>query len=116
MLKAGWDGPVYAGDGKYRYSKAFSWIRLYIDIRDDGFCGGVTGTGEDFEVAFVDGKWKRFDSSPAQTDGEPHIMLIEYTTLDLVIERIGDGMPINEVIDTIDDMAMYLERCFDDKD
>ncbi len=111
LVTAGWDGPSYVGYGRYRYSKTFSWIRLYIDIGDDELYGGVTGTSEDFELALVDGRWMRFDTEPAQTDGEPHITLIEYTTLDLVIERVGDGTPIEENIATIDDLAMYLERC-----
>jgi hypothetical protein len=113
LSKAGWDGPVYAGEGKYRYSKTFSWIRLYIDIEDVGFYGGVTVTGKDFEVALIDGKWRRFDTEPAQVDGEPVIRLIEYSTWDLVLERVGDGLSIDHNINTIDDMAMYLERCID---
>jgi hypothetical protein len=110
LSEAGWDGPVYAGEGKYRYSKTFSWIRLYIDIEDAGFYGGATGTGKDFEVACINGKWKRFDIEPAQVAGEPVIRLIEYHTLDLVLERLGDGMSIDWNINTIEDMAMYLER------
>ncbi len=111
LVTAGWDGPSYVGNGKYRYSKTFSWIRLYIDICDHEFYGGVSGASENFELALVDGKWVRFNTELAQTDGEPHLTLIEYTTIDLVIERTGDGTPIEDKIETIDDIAMYLERC-----
>ncbi len=111
LATAGWDGPAYVGDGKYRYSKCSAWIRLYIDIEDAGFYGGVTGTGNDFEIAFYDGGWKRFCIEPAQADGEPKLKLIEYSTLDLILERIGKGEPIDARIDTVDDMAIYLEGC-----
>ncbi len=113
LVTAGWAGPSYAGNGRYRYSKTFSWIRLYIDIDDNEFWGGVIGTDKDFEVALLDGRWKRFDTGPAETNGEPHIQLIEYSILDLVIERIDEGVPIYEDIETIDDLAKYLERCLD---
>ncbi len=113
MATAGWDGPAYVGDGKYRYSKCFGWIKLYIDIEDAGFYGGVTGTGTDFELAFAEGRWKRFCTEPAQVDGEPMLRLIEYSTIDLILERIGNGEPIDARIDSIDDMAVYLERCIE---
>ncbi|MGA9099358.1 MAG: hypothetical protein WB392_10555 [Methanotrichaceae archaeon] len=113
LATAGWDGPEYVGDGKYRYSKCSGWIRLYIDIGDAGFYGGVTGTDSDFEVVFADGKWKRFCTEPAQVNGEPMLMLIEYSTLDLILTRVGSGMPIDAQIDTIDELATYLERCVD---
>jgi len=113
LATAGWDGPAYVGDGKYRYSKCSGWIRLYIDIGDAGFYGGVTGTGSDFEVVLVNGEWKRFCTEPEQVDGEPTLRLIEYSTLDLILARVGSGMPIGARIDTIDDMATYLERCID---
>ena len=89
LATAGWDGPEYVGDGKYRYSKCSGWIRLYIDIEDAGFYGGVTGTDSDFEVVFADGKWKRFCTEPAQVNGEPMLRLIEYSTLDLILARVG---------------------------
>ena len=111
LATAGWDGPAYVGDGKYRYSKCSGWIRLYIDIEEAGFYGGVTGTDNDFEVALADDKWKRFCTEPAQVGGEPMLKLIEYSTLDLILARVGNGMPIDARIDTVDDMAIYLEKC-----
>lgn len=113
LATAGWDGPSYVGDGKYRYSKCLGWIRLYIDIDDAGFYGGVTGTGCDFQVIIVQGRWKRFCAEPAQVDGEPMLRLIEYSTLDLILERTGVGEPIDARMDTIDDMAAYLEGCIE---
>lgn len=108
----GWDGPEYRDNGICRYSKAQSWIRMYIDVDSSEFRGGVTGMRECFEVAMEDGKWKRFGVDLAETpEGDLLIRIIGWTTWDLIFERTTEGEPIDEKIDTIEDLAAYLEKC-----
>jgi hypothetical protein len=117
MQLAGWDGPTSIARIN-RYSKNRCWIRLYINIDIDSgdFHGGVTGTSEDFEVARDSGKWRRFNTAPAcSPDGEITLVLIDCATLDLVINRVGSGAPIEDRIETIEDLAEYLEKCVSDK-
>jgi len=112
----GWDGPVSLAEGAYRYSKTASWVRLYIEIYGHGFLGGLTGGSESFEVALEDGIWKRFPTDLAQTlDGHLRMKLRNYITLDVVLERLGDGIPLEEEIRSIEDLAAYLDRCIEQK-
>jgi len=108
----GWDGPEYRDNGMCRYSKTQSWIKMYIDVDISEFWGGVTGTEECFEIAMEEGIWKRFCIDLAETpEGDILIRLLGYTTWDLVFERTSEGEPIDEKIETIDDLAAYLEKC-----
>ena len=43
--------------------------------------------------------------------GEPVLRLRNYSCWDLVYDRISDGTQIDEKIETICDLAEYLERC-----
>jgi hypothetical protein len=38
-------------------------------------------------------------------------VLRDYATWDVVYERVSQGTPIEEEIETIEDLAFYLERC-----
>jgi hypothetical protein len=108
---AGWDGPVCIGERVNRYSKIIEWERLYIDINGSEFKGGLRGTSENFEVAIEEGEWKCFDTNLACTpSGDIVLKLIDCTTLDLVFERVGNGTKILEDIETIEDLAEYLEK------
>lgn len=110
---AGWDGPICMREGLYRYSKAISWIRLYIEVDDSELRGGMTGSGEDFEIAMEDGLWRRYQTAPAYSpDGNLVLILRDYTTLETVVQRIGDGEIIAEEISSIEDLATYLNKCY----
>ena len=110
---AGWEGPDCITEGVYRYSKCISWIRLYIDVVDGEFYGGTCAACTNFEVEQEGGLWKRFETDIATTPkGELVLRLRAYTTWDVVYERISEGLPIDENIETVEDLAAYLERCF----
>jgi hypothetical protein len=109
---AGWDGPECIADGLFRYSKYISWIRLYIDSEDGELYGGTCGASCDFELAKEGGRWMRYATALASTSaGEPVLRLRGYCTWDVVFERISDGLPLDEKLETIEDLAAYLERC-----
>lgn len=108
----GWDGPVSIGEGAYRYSKTLRWIRLYIEVYDSDFIGGLTRGRESFEIALKDGVWKRFPTDLAYTpEGHLCMRLRDFSTLEVVIERVGGGVSLEEEISCIEDLAAYLERC-----
>jgi hypothetical protein len=108
----GWDGPDCIDEGLFRYSRYLSWIRLYIEIEGDEFRGGICGTSGDIEIVREEGKWMRYATSPAWTAaGEPVLLLRGYTTWEMVYERISEGVPLDEEIETIEDLALCLERC-----
>lgn len=108
---AGWYGPDCITDGVYRYSKCISWIRLYIDVVDGVFYGGTCGACSNFEVAQEGGQWMRFETDLATTPaGEPVLRLRGYSTWEVVYERISEGAPINERIESIEDLAAFLEN------
>ena len=110
---AGWDGPDYITEGVYRYSKCISWIRLYIDVVDGEFYAGTCGACTNFEVGRESDRWMRFETDLATTPaGELVMRLRRYSTWEVVYERISEGMPIDEKIETLEDVAAYLERCF----
>jgi hypothetical protein len=110
---AGWDGPDCIADDLFRYSKYISWIRLHIDVVDGEFYGGTCAACTNFEVVREGSQWKRFETDLAKTPrGEPVLRLRAYTTWDVVYERTSDGLPIDEKIETVEDLAAYLERCF----
>lgn len=110
---AGWDGPDCITEGVYRYSKCISWIRLYIDVVDGEFYGGTCGACTNFEVGRESDRWMRFETDLATTPaGELVMRLRRYSTWEVVYERISEGMPIEEKIETLEDLAAYLERCF----
>lgn len=110
----GWDGPVSIAEGACRYSKAVSWKRLYIEIYGNDFLGGLTGGSESFEVAIEDGIWKRFPTDLAYTpEGDLRVRLRNFSILEVVMERIGGGVSLEEEISCIEDLAAYLERCIE---
>lgn len=110
----GWDGPVSIAEGACRYSKAVSWKRLYIEIYGNDFLGGLIGGSEGFEVAIENGIWKRFPTDLAHTpEGHLCMLLRNFSTLEVVIERVGGGVSLEEKISCIEDMAAYLERCIE---
>jgi hypothetical protein len=113
MIKLdGWDGPVSLAEGAYRYSRTASWKRLYIEISDRDLLGGMTGGSESFEVALEEGIWKRYPIDLAETpEGHVRMRLKEFCTLDVVLERVGEGVPLEVEISCIEDLAAYLERC-----
>ena len=113
MPLAGWEGPDCITDGVYRYSKCISWIRLYIDLVDGVFYGGSCGAPQNFEVEREGDCWMRFETDLAATPaGEPVLRLRGYGTWEVVYERIGEGKPIDERMEGIEDLAAFLERCF----
>lgn len=108
----GWDGPDCVSDGLFRYSRYLSWIRLYIEIEGDEFRGGICGTSKDIEIVREEGKWMCYATSPAWTAaGEPVLILRGYTTWEVVYERVSEGVPLDEDIETVEDLAFSLERC-----
>lgn len=113
MSIAGWEDPDCITKGVYRYSKCISWIKLYIDVVDGVFYGGTCGAESNFEVEQEGECWMRFETDLAVTPaGEPVMRLREYSTWEVVYQRTGESMPIDERIESIEDLAMYLERCF----
>ena len=116
----GWEGPVCLSDGACRYSKYKSWIRLFINVQideNDGggieFSGGAVGACQNFEIIKENGQWVRCEIEMAWTaKGEPVLRLRNYSCWDLVYNRVSDGKPVDEQIESIDDLAEYLERCF----
>lgn len=110
---AGWKGPDCIAEGVYRYSKCISWIRLYIDVVDGVFYGGTCAACANFEVEREGGRWMRFETDLATTPaGELVMRLRGYCTWDVVHERISEGTPIDEKMESIEDLAAFLERCF----
>jgi hypothetical protein len=111
---AGWHGPNCIDDGVFRYSKYISWIRLYIDMEGNEFFGGTCGACTDFEVTREGDRWMRFETSPAWTaNGEPVLRLLGYSIWDVVYERISEGTLIDVKMESIEDLAAFLERCFE---
>ncbi len=65
-----------------------------------------------YEVDREDDQWKRFETDLAKTQkGELVLRLRGFATWDVVYERIGEGALIDSEINTIEDLAAYLERC-----
>ena len=86
------------------------------DHQDPQDLGGLTGGSESFEVALEEGIWKRFPTDLAKTpDGHVRMRLREFCALDVVLERVGEGVPLDEEIRCIEDLAAYLERCIEHK-
>jgi hypothetical protein len=86
---------------------------MYIDIVDGEFSGGTCGAGTNFEVSQENDQWKRFETDLATTPaGELVMRLRRYCTWEVVYERISEGKPIEEKIETLEDLAAYLDRCF----
>jgi hypothetical protein len=115
MMKplAGWEGPDCIAEGIFRYSKCISWIRLYIDVVDGVFYGGTCGAPANFEVERESDRWMRFETDLSTTPaGELVLRLRGYSTWDVVYERVSDGTPIDEKLDSVEDLAAFLERCF----
>jgi hypothetical protein len=107
----GWDGPNCIEEGLFRYAKYQSWVKIYIEIDGEELRGGICGTSSDFEIAREDGVWRRYAISPAWTDaGEPTLILRGYSTWELVYERISEGVPLDEEIKTIEDLAVCIEK------
>ncbi len=110
----GWDGPISLNEGAYRYSKTVFWRRLYIEVRGSAFLGGLTGGSESFEVTLEDGIWKRFPTNLAYTpEGDLRMRLRDYSILEVVLERVGDGVPLEAEISCIEDLAAYLMGCIE---
>jgi len=133
----GWEGPVYLAEGAYRYSKYISWIRLFIDVQIDVqideqideridvqidekkegreivFSGGATGACQNFELRQEGGQWMRYEMEIAWTaKGEPVLRLMrDYSAWDLVYNCVSNGRPVDERIDSIEELAEFLERC-----
>jgi hypothetical protein len=108
----GWDGPDCIAEGVYRYSKYIFWVRLYIDVVDGVFYGGTCAACTNFEVVREGGRWMRFETDLATTPaGEPVLRLRGYSTWDMVYERISEGAPLDEKMECIEDLAVFLERC-----
>lgn len=107
----GWQGPDCIEEGLFRYAKYLSWVKLYIEIDGDEFRGGICGTSSDFEIARVDGIWKRYSISPSWTPaGEPVLLLRGYSTWEQIYERVSEGALLDEEIETIEDLALCLEK------
>lgn len=107
-----WDGPTKIRNNGCRYTKDLAWKRLYIEIYDSEFFGGVTGTGQDFELALDCGFWKKYPiDAKHDSNGDicPHIS--EGLVLYLEFHRVGCGVPLTEKIESIEDLAAYLESC-----
>jgi hypothetical protein len=110
----GWDGPECIADGLFRYSKYVFWIRLYIDVEGSEIYGGTCGAKSDIQVANEDGRWVRYATIVASTPaGEPVLRLRGYSTWDVVYERASKGMPLEEELHGIKDLAVFLERSID---
>lgn len=108
----GWEGPVSLTEGVYRYSKNVIWIRLFIDVEGQNYYGGTVGAPINFEIEREGDQWMRFETDLARTPkGEPVLRLRDYSTWDVVCERISEGCPIDERIECIEDLAAYLEKC-----
>ncbi|HON35609.1 MAG TPA: hypothetical protein PLY52_04785 [Methanothrix sp.] len=129
----GWEGPICLAEGAYRYSKYISWIRLFIDVQIDEqidgqidewidekkvgrgmvFSGGATGACQNFELRQEGGQWMRYEMEIAWTaKGEPVLRLMrDYSSWDLVYNCVSNGRPVDERIDSIEELAEYLERC-----
>jgi len=111
-LLEGWDGPVGLAEGVFRYSKCLGWIRLCIDVEGSDFWGSTSGASKNFEVACEDGRWMRFPTELARTaQGDLVLRLRGMTTWDVVYERTSEGVPLKEGIQSLEDLAAYLERC-----
>ncbi|MCX6673818.1 MAG: hypothetical protein NTY37_08585 [Methanothrix sp.] len=110
---AGWDGPDCIADGIFRYSKCISGIRLYIDVEGGCFYGGTCGACANFDVEREGGRWMRFETDLTTTPaGELVMRLRGYSTWEVVYERISEGTVIDETTESIEDLAVFLERCF----
>ncbi len=77
------------------------------------FTAAPPGLARNFEVDRESGRWKRFETDLAKTpQGELILRLRGGTTWDVVYDRIAKGVAIEEKIETIEDLAAYLEKCF----
>jgi hypothetical protein len=82
-------------------------------VVDGVFYGGTSGACTNFEVEREGGRWMRFETDLATTPaGELVLRLRGYSTWDVVYERISKGTPIDETVESIEDLAAFLERCF----
>lgn len=107
----GWDGPECIREGLFRYSKCISWIRLYIDIENEERYAGICGSCSDFELEREAGQWMRYATALASTPaGEPVMRLRGLSTWEVVFERIAPGAPIDEKLESLEELALYLER------
>jgi hypothetical protein len=110
MPLSGWDGPDCIAYGVYRYSKCLSWVRLYIDVVDDVLYGGCCGASQNFEVEREGDRRMRFETVLATTPaGEPIMRLRDYSTREVVFERTGEALPLDEQMESIEDLAAFLE-------
>lgn len=82
------------------------------DVVGRNFFGCICAASVNYEVDREDGQWKRFETDLAQMrKGEWVLRFRGYATWDVVYERIGEGALIDSEINTIEDLAAYLERC-----
>ena len=80
---------------------------------DGVFYGGTCGAPANFEVERESDRWMRFETALATTPaGELVLRLRGYSTWDVVYERVSDGTPIDEKLESVEDLAAFLERCF----
>ncbi len=80
---------------------------------DDIYYGGTCGACANFDVEREGDRWMRFETDLAATPGgEPVMRLRDYCTWEVVYERTGESRPIDERMESIEDLAAYLERCF----
>jgi hypothetical protein len=87
-------------------------MRLYIDVVDGVFNGGTCGACDNFEVEREGGRWMRFETDLAATPaGEPVMRLRDYSTWEVVYERTGESRPLDEKMESIEDLVAYLEKC-----
>jgi hypothetical protein len=92
-------------------------IDEWIDEKKVGrgmvFSGGATGACQNFELRQEGGQWMRYEMEIAWTaKGEPVLRLMrDYSSWDLVYNCVSNGRPVDERIDSIEELAEYLERC-----
>ena len=77
---------------------------------DGVFYDDTCGACSNFEVAQEGDRWLRFETDLATSPAcEPVLRLQGYSTLEVVYEHVSEGVLLDEKIESIEDLAAFLE-------
>jgi len=81
---------------------------LFIKVRKNNFSGGVR-LPDPWEIVFESGRWIKYRLDLAMQAGD-----LAVVNGDLQFVRIGNGVPLDISIETIQEMATWLEHQIED--
>jgi hypothetical protein len=110
-----WEGPDDSSQG-CRYCKTVGWMNIYILIKGSELWGGLSGPGKSFEICREGGNWVRYETDLAlNTRGDVQLVLKGGTTWAVKLERVSKGEMVDAKIESLEDLAAYLEDCASDR-